>query len=123
MIKNIIVRKYQISLATFYRYYSEAKELSSNFSQFVNNLEEKDFEGYCWKENASPDEVPPDLLLLTTPHMKENFQKYGETVGFDLTYNIIREKPQNGVQFSIGVFAGLDKYLKITPFGVAIVAY
>lgn len=40
-----------------------------------------------------------------------------------MTYNIIREKPENGRQYSVAVFVGLDNYLKITPFGVAILAY
>ena len=54
--------------------------------------------------------------------MKEKFYRFGGTVGFDFTYNLVRDKPINGKQYSIGAFVGVDNNVRITPFGLAIVS-
>ena len=44
------------------------------------------------------DEINPDLpnvLLIVTPQMKELYYKYGQYVGFDLTFSLIMDKPMH----------------------------
>ena len=36
----------------------------------------------------------PDLMVIVTPLMKDNFKLFGHWVGFDLTYNIIQDRNQ-----------------------------
>ena len=48
----------------------------------------------------------PNVLLVISPQMKELFYKYGQYVGFDLTFSLIREKPEQAKEYLVGVFAG-----------------
>ena len=33
----------------------------------------------------------PDLLIIITPLMKKNYQRYGQFTSFDLTFNLIKD--------------------------------
>ena len=33
----------------------------------------------------------PDLLIIITPLMKKNYQRYGQFTSFDLTFNMIKD--------------------------------
>jgi hypothetical protein len=35
----------------------------------------------------------PNVLLIITPQMRELYLRYGQYVGFDLTYSLIKETP------------------------------
>jgi len=52
--------------------------------------------------------------------MKSNFRAYGQTVCYDLTYNLIQEIGPTGKQYAVGVFTGVNCYNKIIPFGITI---
>ena len=52
--------------------------------------------------------------------MKELFYKYGQYVGFDLTFSLIREKPEQAKEYLVGVFAGTSQTRKIMIFGLVI---
>ena len=64
----------------------------------------------------------PDLLLIVTPGMKEMYLKYGRCVGFDFTFNMVREIPLKTKgkkeQYLIGVIAGLNSFRRITIYGL-----
>ena len=52
--------------------------------------------------------------------MKEQFYLYGDVVGFDLTYSVIRERTKNNAEYSVGVFASTNLYKRIVIFGLVI---
>lgn len=56
-------------------------------------------------------------MIIITEKMKTNFEKYGDWVGFDLTFNIIQEKHASGKDWKIGCFMGISSTKKIVPFG------
>jgi len=33
----------------------------------------------------------PDLLIIITPLMKKNYERYGQFTAFDLTFNLIKD--------------------------------
>ena len=62
----------------------------------------------------------PDLMIVITPAMKENFKLYGQWLGFDFTYNIIQGTNDTGRHWGIGMFTGISASKKIVPFGLVI---
>jgi hypothetical protein len=38
--------------------------------------------------------------------MKELYLRYGQYVGFDLTYSLIKEAPEASKEYLVGVFGG-----------------
>ena len=59
----------------------------------------------------------PDLLVVTSLSMKEQFEQFGQWVYFDTTYNIIRDVLPGNKRFKVGLFVGLNSARKIIPFG------
>jgi len=56
-------------------------------------------------DKTNPD--VPNVFLVITPQMKELYYKYGQYVGFDLTFSLIQERPWlNHKEYMMGVFAG-----------------
>lgn len=52
--------------------------------------------------------------------MREQFQKYGQFVTIDVTYNLIKEK-QNGVGWGVAAFVGLNAHNHIVPFAICLI--
>ena len=52
--------------------------------------------------------------------MKQNYDEFGQAIGFDLTFSIIKEQPQHHKEYLTGVFAGTDDSKRITVFGVVV---
>lgn len=48
--------------------------------------------------------------------------KYGRLTGFDVTYNLVREKSSSDRQYGVGTFASTDENLSIVPFAVVFLA-
>jgi hypothetical protein len=62
----------------------------------------------------------PLIIVLASPLMKANMKLYGQTICFDLTYNVIAEVTEQGRQYAVGIFTGVNCYNHIIPFGIAI---
>ena len=62
----------------------------------------------------------PDLIIIVSPQMKENFQLYGDWMGFDFTYNIVQGVNETGRQWKVGIFTGISASKKIVPFGLVL---
>ena len=62
----------------------------------------------------------PALMLVVTPKMKENFEKFGDWVGFDFTFNMIQEKHASGKEWRIGCFMGISNAKRLVPFGLVL---
>lgn len=52
--------------------------------------------------------------------MKSNFKAYGQTVSYDLTYNLIQDLSPEKKQYAVGIFTGVNNYNRIIPFGITI---
>jgi len=52
--------------------------------------------------------------------MKSLFEQFGQTVCYDLTYNLIQEISPQRRQYAVGIFTGVNCYNKIIPFGISI---
>ena len=37
----------------------------------------------------------PNIMVIVSPKMKELYERFGDLVGFDLTYNVVKEKSQD----------------------------
>ena len=61
----------------------------------------------------------PDLMIIVTPLMKENFKRFGHWVSFDYTFKLVQEIKENKQPYRIGVFLGLI-YLSAAGRGGAI---
>ena len=62
----------------------------------------------------------PDLMVIVSPLMKENFRHFGHWMGFDFTYNIIQERNKEGRAWRIGIFTGISSSKRLVPFGLVI---
>lgn len=51
--------------------------------------------------------------------MRENFEKYGQFMTVDVTYNLIKEK-SNGVGWGVCLILGMNANYHIVPFAIAI---
>jgi hypothetical protein len=41
-------------------------------------------------------------------------------MSFDMTYNLVQDRNEDGKQWSVGMFAGLSATKKIVPFGLVL---
>lgn len=62
----------------------------------------------------------PELMIVVTPKMKENFHRYGNWVGFDFTFNLVQESHSNGKNWKIGCFMGISSSKKMVPYGLVL---
>lgn len=54
--------------------------------------------------------------------MVRMYQKFGDFIFFDITYNLIKQKTNDNRQYGVGVFSGLDNNLRIVVFAVALIS-
>jgi len=62
----------------------------------------------------------PDIFLTVTRSMIENYKKYGQVIGFDVTYNTIKRK-NNEHGWGLGVFWGKNCHNHIIIFGISLI--
>ena len=62
----------------------------------------------------------PQVMIVVTPKMKESFQKYGNWIGFDFTFNLVQETHPNGKNWKVGCFMGISSSKKMVPFGLVL---
>ena len=58
----------------------------------------------------------PDLTIIISELMKQNYKRFGQWTTFDFTYNIV----DSAQSFKVGCFVGLSFSRKIVPFGLVI---
>jgi len=85
----------------------------------INDLNEKDCETRSYPYYENMNELP-ELMLIVTPKMKENFEKYGNWVGFDFTFNLVQENHENGKSWKVGCFMGISSSKKMVPYGLVL---
>jgi hypothetical protein len=62
------------------------------------------------------------MLLIVSPISKANYLKYGDTVYFDVTYNLVREQWHRQKFYGIGFFSGVDCNKRIIIFGYSLLS-
>jgi hypothetical protein len=68
--------------------------LNKTFVQqtLLNYLEALETADYAVRVEIGPHEDQPNMLLIISPISKVNYLKYGDSVYFDVTYNLVREQ-------------------------------
>jgi hypothetical protein len=74
---------------------------------------------YEW--NRENNDKCPQVLVAVSPNMRKNYEKYGEMVSFDITYNLLKNVSSNGHRYRIGVFCVTDSNIRILMAGIALV--
>lgn len=54
--------------------------------------------------------------------MIQKYKQNGKNVKFDLTYNLIRERPHETRQYAVGVFVTLNNNMNIDPVCLVIMS-
>ena len=70
----------------------------------------------------------PTMLLISNKKMKESYDKFGDTVGFDMTFSLFKEKPFEILggetttfkDYQLGFFTGVNNYNKVIIFACVI---
>ena len=60
-------------------------------------------------------------MVFASPNMIKNYQKYGDMVSFDITYNLLKNFSTEGRRFRVGVFCVYDSNIRILFAGLAII--
>jgi hypothetical protein len=63
------------------------------------------------------EEYFPAMFLVLSREMIQLYQKYGEVVCFDLTYNLVDKKSKRGHSWGLGNFVGIGQNHEILVFG------
>jgi len=50
--------------------------------------------------------------------MRKNFDMYGDSVSFDLTFNLVKDHHDSGRKWKLGCFLGLSASKHILPFAL-----
>jgi hypothetical protein len=117
--KYHICLKYRISHRCFYYLFEKVKNKKSTFVALTEFLDERKYEIHSDPYYFGMNELP-DLMIVVSPLMKENFRKFGDWMGFDFTFNLIQEVKEERQPYRVGVFVGISSSKKIVPFGLVI---
>lgn len=55
--------------------------------------------------------------MAASPQMIRCYQRFGDVVCFDLTYNLLRDRSKTGKQWGLGVFTGMGCNMELVIFG------
>jgi hypothetical protein len=91
----------------------------TTYIAFTELLNEKQYEIHSDSYYFGMNELP-DLMIVVTPLMKENFGKFGDWMGFDFTFNLIQEIKDRKQPYRVSAFVGISSLKKIVPFGLVI---
>ena len=91
--KSMVCDKYRISKSTFYYLYRKVQQKKISYSKLTELLDVKKCEIHSDPFEYGMEKLP-DLMLIVSPLMKQNFLKFGDWMGFDLTYHLIQEKSE-----------------------------
>ena len=88
--KAIVLNNLKISEGSFYYYFNKLRFPRRSLSDLLKSYDKMNY--YI---SIAPYELDsnrlPDLLIIITPLMKKNYQRYGQFTSFDLTFNLIKD--------------------------------
>lgn len=122
---DTVSRLYDVPKSTAYMLYN--KVLSDEkipFKELVDELKNQ----YQISYDPLGENSLPTVLIISNKEMKENYAKYGEAVGFDMTFSLFKEKPTEIIhgqiktykEYQLGFFTGVNNYNKIVIFACVI---
>lgn len=111
--------QFRINQSQFYYIFRKVCNQKISYKSMVDslNLMDCDIRSDPFSENM--DELP-ELMVVVTPKMKQNFHKYGNWVGFDFTFNLVQENHSNGKNWKVGCFMGISSSKKMVPYGLVL---
>lgn len=59
------------------------------------------------------------MMLLISPDMKRWTNLYGDSLGFDITYNVVRSNRTHS-KWGVGMFVAFDTNYRILPCGIVL---
>lgn len=62
----------------------------------------------------------PDMFIACSPQMVSAYERFGDCISFDLTYNLLKQRTPDGEQWGTGLFVGFDTNLRIVLLGMCI---
>jgi hypothetical protein len=65
--------------------------------------------GYLMREYQGAERDIPELFLAMSPTMRELYNIYGDTVAFDITYNLVKPRSTKKKQWGLRVLSGIGK--------------
>lgn len=97
--------------------------LTVSFRELLNELE-NDFMISHQPEVVEEGQLPA-ILIISNDEMKRNYEQFGRSVSFDLTFSLFKEKAVNEEEgklkdYLLGFFAGLNNHNKTVIFGFVI---
>jgi hypothetical protein len=65
----------------------------------------------------------PQLMIATSPLMRDAYKKYGDSITFDITYNLLRPRSTEGNrQWGLGIVSGFGSNLEPIIFAYCLIA-
>lgn len=119
MAKKLVIDQFRISESQFYYTFRKICNQKISYRSLVENLNLMDCDIRSDPFSENMNELP-ELMMVVTPKMKENFHKYGNWVGFDFTFNMVQENHANGKNWKVGCFMGISSSKKMVPFGLVL---
>jgi len=60
------------------------------------------------------------MLVAANKEMKDLFQRYGDLVSFDLSFNLIKDPHPSGKKWKIGLFLGSSATKRMVPLAIVV---
>jgi hypothetical protein len=111
--------RYKIPSSVFYYYFKKEKTFNLGLRNFISKMEKDDHYTFLDPFPLQENKIP-SIFLIITKEMKMAYERYGQFVSFDFTYNLIKERGPGNRQYGVGFFTGLNNWNRIIPFGVVI---
>jgi hypothetical protein len=93
--KMHICQKYRINQSSFYYLFKKIRNRKISYIELIDELMEKKFDVQSDPFFYGMNELP-NLIIIVTPLMRENAITFGQWMGFDMTYNLVQEKNDEG---------------------------
>ncbi len=93
-LKSAVCQSFHIGEKQFYYILSRLNSTTPTFSEYTAKLEEAGFEIYVSREVRVPNQLPRALVAVS-PAMRKAFSMYGDRLSFDLTFRLIKNRPDS----------------------------
>jgi hypothetical protein len=62
------------------------------------------------------------MMIIASPAMMDSYNRFGEMISFDITYNLLRNITHDNHRFRVGIFTVGDTNQRILFAGLAFIA-
>jgi hypothetical protein len=69
----------------------------------------------------TPNDKYPRMMVIVSQNMKKSYQRYGELLSFDITYNLLRNRTSDDKRYRLGVFCVTDTNVRLLFAGISII--